>query len=378
MKNWDWAQGVYIHTPFCMQKCIYCDFNSFAGSTQAMQEKYVNCLCQEIKVRALTMPIATEASIYFGGGTPSILPISELERIVFTLKNYGLWQKPREATIEVNPGTADLNKLRAYKELGFDRISFGVQTLQNNELKTIGRIHTAEEALEALTAAQEAGFARISADLIYGLPGQSLESFQATLQRLVATGIKHISVYGLTVEPGTVLAKKLELGQLVLPSEEVNEQMYDFMIDYLTERGLLRYEISNFAVVGEESKHNLVYWRYLPYFGFGCGACSFDGKQRLTNVGNITEYCRNFGSDAEQLLERTQLAEYLFLGLRTTSGINLVEAQERFGIDVLKHFQIELEKYIKLKMILVDQKRENLRLTRQGMKYGNEIFEIFL
>jgi oxygen-independent coproporphyrinogen-3 oxidase len=224
------------------------------------------------------LPINPNATIYFGGGTPSTLPIECVSEIVGALKNHKYWQEPAEATIEVNPGTADLEKLKALRYLGFDRISFGVQSLNDVELKTIGRIHSAQEALQAIAWAKEAGFNRISADLIYGLPGQTLTSLRKTLEELTATGIEHVSVYGLIVEEGTPLAKLVDEGKLVLPEEDIAADMYEFVQSFLKEQGFERYEISNYAKKGQYSKHNLVYWKYEPYAAFGAAAEDREGR----------------------------------------------------------------------------------------------------
>ncbi|MEG0797425.1 MAG: radical SAM family heme chaperone HemW [Acidaminococcaceae bacterium] len=377
MVNRQEAQGVYIHTPFCLQKCLYCDFASFAGVTAEEMHRYVQRLVAEITERAGEMPLNSAATIFFGGGTPSLLALEDVELIVTTLKTQGFWQRPAEVTMEMNPGTVNLAKLCGYRALGIDRVSLGVQSLNDQELKTIGRIHTAAEALQAISLAQEAGFTRISADLIYGLPGQTLSSFQATLEALTATGINHISAYSLIVEEGTPLASLVATGQLVLPGEEETGAMYDYVIDYLASKGLGRYEISNFAAPGQASQHNLIYWHYQPYYGFGTAACTFTGQQRLTNAATISGYLQK-QTTTEELDTRTRLAEQLFLGLRTVDGVNLGEVRANFQVDVLEYFGEQLAKYFTYKMLVYDAATENLRLTRLGMQYGNQIFETFL
>ena len=376
-KQWEQIQGIYIHIPFCMQKCLYCDFASFAGKSGLMHQ-YALALASEIRRRAGEMPVGERATIYFGGGTPSLLPIDDLNIIIKSLKETKLWCEPAEITMEMNPGTVDFAKLRQYREMGIDRVSFGVQSLNDKELKTIGRLHTASEALQAIEQAYKAGFKRISADLIYGLPTQTLATFKDTLAVIVDSAISHLSVYGLTVEEETPLSAMLANGSLVLPSEEEAEMMYDHTICYLEEQGLHRYEISNFARAGQESRHNLVYWHYLPYYGFGSSACSYNGKQRMTNASDIESYIRGAAPAVEQLPARTSLAEFMFLGLRTSEGIDLSVAKDRFGVDVMAMFGQEIEKYINKKMLSLDSAENNLKLTKLGMKFGNEIFELFL
>ena len=376
-KQWEQVQGIYIHIPFCMQKCLYCDFASFAGKNDLMHQ-YAVALANEIRRRAAEMPVSERATLYFGGGTPSLLPIDDLKIIINALKETELWREPAEVTMEMNPGTVDFAKLCQYREMGIDRVSFGVQSLNDEELKIIGRLHTASEALMAIEQASKAGFERISADLIFGLPTQTLATFKDTLSIIVDSAISHLSVYGLTVEEGTPLAAKLANGSLILPSEEEAEMMYDHTIRYLEEHELHRYEISNFARTGQESLHNLVYWRYLPYYGFGSAACSYDGKQRMSNAADIESYIRGAAPTSEQLPARTSLAEFMFLGLRTSEGIDLSVAKERFGVDVMAMFGQEIKKYINKEMVSFDQAGNNLKLTKLGMKFGNEIFELFL
>lgn len=296
MKNtneYKMIQAVYVHIPFCHQKCLYCDFASYAGCSQQQMDAYAEAVCTEIAGRAAEAEnVAGGATIYFGGGTPSTLPMDALAKVVGALKKYGFWRTPAEATIEVNPGTADLEKLRFFRGLGFDRISFGVQSLNDVELKTIGRIHSAAEALEAIRIAKEAGFKRISADLIYGLPGQTLESLKSTLEQLLMTGIEHMSVYGLIVEDGTPLAKLVDSGKLELPDEDTSADMFDLVQQMLKSAGFKRYEISNYAKNEQYSRHNLVYWQYHPYVAFGAAAAGFDGRVRRSSVEMVAPYIK--------------------------------------------------------------------------------------
>ena len=383
MSDYQQIQATYIHTPFCVQKCLYCDFASYACRDTNIMKEYANAVCREIaSYGAVKLPVNPQATIYFGGGTPSTLPIECIAQIVAALKENKYWQVPAEATIEVNPGTADLEKLKALRALGFDRISFGVQSLNDSELKTIGRIHSAHEALQAIAWAKEAGFERISADLIYALPGQTLESLRATLEQLVATGIEHVSVYGLIVEEGTPLAKLVDEGKLVLPDEDAAADMYEFVQSFLKEQGFERYEISNYAKKGQYSKHNLVYWKYEPYAAFGAAACGFDGSSRYTANEVVAEYISQTKEaviyNEENLSKEELLGEFMFMGLRKTSGANLREARERFGIDVMERFASEMEPFFQKEMLAYDSEKEVLRLTECGMELGNLVFEIFV
>lgn len=389
--SWQQYQAIYVHIPFCKQKCLYCDFASYACFGEREMRTYTDVLCHEIEVRAEEASnVAFGATIYFGGGTPSVLPTDCLERIVSMLKSCGFWQKPAEATIEVNPGTADVNKLKRLREAGFDRISFGVQSLQDKELRAIGRIHNAEEALIAIDMARTAGFRRISCDLIYGLPGQSLASLKDTICRITKTGIEHMSVYGLIVEEGTPLERLVNSGQMVLPDEDIAADMYELVQRLLAEAGFERYEISNYAKNGQYSRHNTVYWQYHPYIAFGAAACGMEKALRRTAASTVPEYIAaaqaltsgNWRTSelytSESLTLQQQLEEFMFMGLRRAAGADLAEARTRFGVDVWQRYQKELAPYIAQGLVGYEAAAERLYLTPAGMELGNQIFAIFI
>ena len=389
--SWQQYQAIYVHIPFCKQKCLYCDFASYACFGEREMRTYTDALCHEIEVRAEEASnVAFGATIYFGGGTPSVLPTDCLERIVSMLKSCGFWQKPAEATIEVNPGTADVNKLKRLREAGFDRISFGVQSLQDKELRAIGRIHNAEEALIAIDMARTAGFRRISCDLIYGLPGQSLASLKDTICRLTKTGIEHMSVYGLIVEEGTPLERLVNSGQMVLPDEDIAADMYELVQRLLAEAGFERYEISNYAKNGQYSRHNTVYWQYHPYIAFGAAACGMEKALRRTAASTVPAYMAaaqaltptNWRTSELYTLEgltlQQQLEEFMFMGLRRAAGADLAEARTRFGVNVWERYQKELAPYIAQGLVGYEAAAERLYLTPAGMELGNQIFAIFV
>ena len=417
---WGNYHAVYVHIPFCKQKCLYCDFASYACFGEEEMRAYTEALCHEIEVRVEeASKVAAGATVYFGGGTPSVLPIDCLEQIVATLKACGFWQEPAEATIEVNPGTADLTKLKRLRAAGFDRVSFGVQSLQDAELRGIGRIHSAQEALAAIDMARAADFGRISCDLIYGLPGQSLASLKDTLQRLLATGIEHVSVYGLIVEEGTPLERLVSSGKILLPEEDTAADMYELVQSLLAKAGFERYEISNYAKNGQYSRHNTVYWQYHPYVAFGAAGCGFDVNDKSTaGVGNTYYYVGAQAKNSAGLAEATayrrtaictvpeyievaksltsrdwrtselysieaitpsqQLEEFMFMGLRRVAGADLAEAQVRFGVDVWQRYQAELAAYIAQGLVRYDVFAKRLALTEAGMEVGNQIFAIFV
>ena len=391
MERWEQFQGVYVHTPFCLQKCLYCDFPSYAGFPEEVRQRYVDALCREIEVRSLQreLPVAENATMYFGGGTPTVLTVEQIGKIVSTLKHCGWWNDPAEATVEANPGTVNAGKLKALREIGFDRTSLGVQSLQNKELLALGRVHTAEQALYAIEEAKQAGFRRINADLMSGIPCQTAESFRNTMNKILQMNLSHISAYSLILEEGTPLERMVRGGKVQLPDEEVSYNMYAMTTDVLAKAGLQRYEISNYAVPGEESLHNIVYWHYEPYAAFGVGACSFTGTERRTNTADVLRYIQGSAKlslsalktdsgqwQTEHLDRKTQISEAMIMGLRMTDGVNLQKIQQRFGIDILESYGKEIQTLLDRKM--AECEGRTLRLTPYGMRYGNRAFEVFV
>ena len=405
MERWEVFQGVYVHTPFCLQKCLYCDFPSYAGFSEEVQQQYVEALCREIEFRSLQrdLPVAEGSTVYFGGGTPTVLSEEQIGQIVGCLKRNGFWKNPAEATIEANPGTVNSEKLEALRELGFDRISLGVQSLQDKELRALGRIHTAEQALRAVEDAKRAGFQRINVDLMSGIPCQTVESFSNTLDAIIKLNLSHNSVYSLILEEGTPLERLVGEGKVSLPDEEVSYSMYEMTRSRLEQAGLKRYEVSNYAVPGEESLHNIVYWYYEPYAAFGVGACTFTGTERRTNTFDVRKYINGWsaaivvlqskepatfgknisaaGSDCtlwetETLDRKTQISEAMIMGLRMTEGVDLNRMQRRFGADILKYYEGEIQTLLDKKMAECGD--GILRLTPYGMRYGNRAFEAFV
>ena len=373
---WETYQAVYVHIPFCVHKCAYCDFASYQIYNDHIMTDYARRLVEEISAWTPALPVSPTATVYFGGGTPSVLPLEDLAAIVTALKERGFWQHPAEATLEANPGTVDRERLRFYRQLGFDRLSLGIQSFQPEELAAMGRIHTAEQAEEAIALAREAGFRRISGDLIYGYPGQTVETVRDSLERLLDTGVDHVSVYGLTVEEGTLLAKQVREGKALLPSEDASGTMYDFLMEALPQAGYHRYEISNFARPGQESRHNQVYWHYDPYMAFGAAACRFDGKIRETNPRNLQAYLQGAPPEREILTCEDRRAELVVMNLRTVKGLSLEEFTHRTAEDF---FHIYEEGFTHCrKQGWITREGNRIRLTEQGMRYGNLAFEEFL
>lgn len=373
---WETYQAVYVHIPFCVHKCAYCDFASYQIYNDHIMTDYARRLVEEISAWTPALPVSPTATVYFGGGTPSVLPLEDLAAIVTAMKERGFWQHPAEATLEANPGTVDRERLRFYRQLGFDRLSLGIQSFQPEELAAMGRIHTAEQAEEAIALAREAGFRRISGDLIYGYPGQTVETVRDSLERLLDTGVDHVSVYGLTVEEGTLLAKQVREGKALLPSEDASGTMYDFLMEALPQAGYHRYEISNFARPGQESRHNQVYWHYDPYMAFGTAACRFDGKIRETNPRNLQAYLQGAPPEREILTCEDRRAELVFMNLRTVKGLSLEEFTQRTAEDFFHIYEKGFTHCRKQGWITREGNR--IRLTEQGMRYGNLAFEEFL
>ncbi|WP_455788046.1 radical SAM family heme chaperone HemW [Acidaminococcus fermentans] len=373
---WESYQALYVHIPFCVHKCAYCDFASYQIYNDHIMTDYARRLVEEISAWTPALPVSPTATVYFGGGTPSVLPLEDLAAIVTALKERGFWQHPAEATLEANPGTVDRERLRFYRQLGFDRLSLGIQSFQPGELAAMGRIHTAEQAEEAIALAREAGFRRISGDLIYGYPGQTMETVRDSLERLLDTGVDHVSVYGLTVEEGTLLAKQVREGKALLPSEDASGTMYDFLMEVLPQAGYHRYEISNFARPGQESRHNQVYWHYDPYMAFGAAACRFDGKIREINPRNLQAYLQGAPPEREILTCEDRRAELVFMNLRTVKGLSLEEFTQRTGEDFF-HIYEEGFNHCR-KQGWITREGDRIRLTEQGMRYGNLAFEEFL
>lgn len=373
--------GIYVHIPFCRRKCFYCDFPSYAGREGYMAD-YAEALCREIAAQG---PLyrgcwGTPATVYMGGGTPTVLPMELMERILCALGE--LVPSVEEFTVEANPGTVDGEYLELLRHHGANRLSLGVQSFDDHLLKGIGRVHTGAEAKRAVTLAREAGFRNISLDLIYGLPGQSLASLRESMAAAVALDVQHISVYGLQVEEGTVFARQREMGKLELPGEDMEEAMYDCMVSELPRHGYARYEISNFARAGHESRHNLGYWQDVPYLGLGAAAHSYLDGRRWENTADLGEYvgCMKRGeSPSREESRRTReiaMEEFAFLALRTARGIDREAFRRKFGC-TLESVYGTVASRLEEKGLLRDS-GESVCLTELGMKHGNAVFGEFL
>lgn len=373
--------GVYIHIPFCRRKCLYCDFPSQAGD-EALYERYTAALCREIAGRGGLLSDRVVDTVYIGGGTPTVLPERCLARLGRALRESFKLDPGLEFTVEANPGTVDGDKLAALLAMGVNRLSFGVQAFDDAVLAAAGRLHTAREAVAAVEAARRAGFANISIDLMYGLPGQSPESFRAGLEQAVRLPLRHISVYGLKVEEGTPFAAMAAAGTLALPDEDDEAAMYELAAAFLPRRGWGRYEISNYAAAGYECRHNLKYWRYQPYLGLGAAAHSFWDGERLANLVGAGEYIARMEAGACPVAEReragreTAMAEFAFLALRTAAGLDFASFRQQFGVDFLQQYSSIIGNLAARG--LIERGAAGIRPTPAGMRYGNIVFGAFL
>lgn len=371
--------GIYVHIPFCKQKCSYCDFISYCDKNDLI-EKYIKALKQEIKNSSVNeYEIST---IYIGGGTPSYIESKYISEILKTIKQKYNISKNVEITIEVNPGTATKEKLRDYVEAGINRISIGLQSCNNNLLKMIGRIHTYEEFLSTYKLAREVGFKNINVDLMIGLPNQTLDDVKKSLEEISKLNPEHISVYSLIVEEGTPIEKKIADGQLKLPNEELEREEYWEVKKFLESLGYKHYEISNFAKTGYESKHNLNCWEQKEYLGFGAAAHSYMKKTRYSNTENIEKYI-NQEMQSKQLhivhevqKEEEQKKEYMLLGLRKIDGVQISSFKNKFGCNPIMEFKNELNKLTQEGLIEIDL--DQIKLTEKGIDLANIVWEEFI
>ena len=336
--------AIYIHFPFCRRKCHYCDFVSTAGNSAAEMAAYLPLLLREMEQAARRLDAPVEAcSLYFGGGTPSLLAPRQVERLIDRIAGLFGLAAGAEITLEANPGTVTGERLAAFRRAGVNRLSLGVQSFDDASLERLGRLHTARQAIAAFAAARRAGFADVGLDLIHGLPGQDLAMWHRELDRALALAPEHISAYGLSIEEGTPFAAQVATGELSLPDEETAAAIFEATAERLTAAGLEHYEIANFALPGHRSRHNQTYWRRGSYLGFGAGAHSFQRAPgfgvRWHNPPTVAAYGASLDlprppADAQLLGREEAMAEYLFLGLRLRDGIAEGEFLAEFGESV--------------------------------------------
>lgn len=369
--------SLYIHIPFCVRKCLYCDFPSFA-LPESCYEDYVKALCGEIEEYASDFRGMKVRTIFFGGGTPSVLPPRLLGRIMDTIMSKFDVDSDAEISVETNPGTLDAKKLNEMKSMYFNRLSMGLQAWQDRLLKKIGRIHTADVFEINYLQARDAGFKNINVDLMFALPTQSLDDWQETLEKVISLNPEHISAYSLIIEEGTPFFDMYERGVIKETDEELDRNMYYLANEMLSDKGYGRYEISNFAKRGYECRHNIVYWRTEEYRGFGLGAHSYVNGERFHNTCDFKKYIsfEGLGEDREILTEKEKQEEFMFMGLRITEGISENVFKERFAKSIYDVYGSQIRELTLNKLLISD--KERLYLSDRGIDVSNQIFEKFI
>lgn len=378
--------GIYIHIPFCKQKCFYCDFVSYANQDKYFQ-KYVQALNKEINNFIDNNEFEVQ-TIYIGGGTPSLIDAKYIEEILHIFEKRNLLKEVKEVTIEVNPGTVTEEKLRNYKNSGVNRLSIGLQSTEDKILKQIGRIHCYDDFLNTYKMAREVGFKNINVDLMIGLPNQKILDVKNSLEKIIKLEPEppnHISVYSLIVEENTPIEKMLESGELELPDEELERNMYWYVKNFLELNGYKHYEISNFAKLGNESKHNLDCWNQKEYVGFGVAAHSYIDDVRYGNIGSVEEYiknCENGEFGKNKVIDEVENdifskeKEFMLIGLRKIEGVLIQDFKNKFEENPIFVFKDELKKLVDENLLIVDFDR--IKLTNKGLDLANIVWENFV
>lgn len=370
--------GIYIHIPFCERKCIYCDFYSVENLN--LIDRFTESLLKEIEIFSIEADFFNDSifdTIYFGGGTPSLLEPTQIEKILNKLSQSFKISSNPEITLETNPGTVDKRKLLEFKNLGVNRMSFGVQSFFDDDLKFLGRIHTGEDAFKCVNDSFEVGFENVSIDLIFGLPGQTVEKWLENLKFAVSLNVPHISAYNLIVERGTPLHELFSLGKVEIPEDEIQAQLYERTIDFLENAGYVHYEVSNYAFEGFECRHNLKYWQYENYIGFGPSAHSFWINKRWWNFANLNKYINALDlgkipvANFEILDEEKMIEEFIYLGLRS-KGINVARFKGKFGFEFVDgDIKDEIEELERAGYITIED--DFIKLTPKGFLLCDEI-----
>lgn len=374
--------GIYIHIPFCVKKCGYCDFYSVKWD-ETRENKYIQSAINEIKSYSWLKDKYIVDTIYIGGGTPSIIAPKNLESIIAAARSIFKVEENAELSMEANPNTLNTENLGAYRSVGINRLSIGIQSLNDNILKTIGRIHSANEALEAIDNAEKCGFGNINADVMFNIPGQTIDDINDTINKLTGKNIKHISFYSLKLEKGTPMYISEEKKEIVMPDEDEERQMYYAGRNIMEKHNLLQYEISNFAVKGYECRHNLKYWNQEEYIGIGPSAHSFLGNKRFSNPSDLKKYILSgengafdFERDIQEVMgENGLIFEYIMLRLRLTEGLKFADFKNKFSKD-FKEIYVEQIKGL-LKNNLLEMDDGGIRLTKRGMDLSNYVFAQF-
>ncbi len=374
--EFDKKAGIYIHIPFCRQICPYCDFYSEAGRENRIVD-FTSAIAEEARLRAAEFSSWKFDTVFFGGGTPSLLEPSSVERILNSLQTGYSISPDAEITLESNPSSIGSGRLSEYRRVGINRLSIGIQSFSDTNLKTLGRIHDSKAALESFDDARRGGFYNINIDLIYGLPGQQVHPWIEDLSTAVSLNPEHISAYNLTIEPNTPFGAMFRDGSLVLPSDDEQREMYYSLNDELTGAGYERYEISNFARPGKQCLHNLKYWTNSPYLGLGPSAVTCNGSRRSKIVSNLDEYMANVEKgglwvEFEELIDSEKaMEERVMMGLRMTEGLSLSAFKSEFGIDIAVEKKSQLDLLEKRGLIRIDN--DKIKITREGLFVSDDI-----
>lgn len=361
--------GIYLHVPFCKSRCTYCGF--FSTTALVRRRAYVDALVAELHQRRAFLSGHSVSTIYFGGGTPSLLPVREVERLLSSICNIYNVENGAEITLEGNPDDMTSDYLAQLHRLGINRLSMGVQTFSDARLRFLHRRHTAAQAVAAVRAAQQVGFGNLSIDLMFGFPNQTCAEWQDDVSQALTLGVQHVSAYSLMYEEGTPLTAMLERGDIAEVNEEESLRMYGCLIDRLAQAGFQHYEISNFALPGYASRHNSSYWHGVPYLGVGAGAHSYDGHVRSFNVESLTGYLSGVSAVQETLTPHERYNEYVFTGLRTVNGISISRLQMLFGADLAAYCLRNAQSHLQNGLLVRED--DTLRLTRQGLFVSNDV-----
>lgn len=371
--------GLYLHIPFCAKRCIYCDF--YSNTDMKLKERYVDLLIREMALRKAYIGNEPLKTIYFGGGTPSLLSVSEFERLFSAIAAVFDVSDCREITLEANPDDFTVEYVQSLRELPFNRVSMGVQSFRQKDLDFLNRRHTVDQAVDAVKISREQGLTNISIDLMYGLPGQTLQDWEENLQRVIALKVPHVSAYHLTYEEGTRLDQLLKGGKITAVDEETSHAMYEMLVDQLTQSGYLHYEISNFAHPGYVSQHNSSYWLGESYLGLGPSAHSYNRETRQSNVSSLSHYMEGIACDRplieeEKLDLNTRFNDYIVTRLRTMWGINIDEIRTIFGNELGNYAMVLSEENVKKGFMTREEK--GYRLTNEGFFISDGIICDFL
>lgn len=377
--------GIYVHIPFCKRKCNYCDFISFQNKNEIIL-KYIECLKKEIRqsIKLTNSKDYIVKTIYIGGGTPSFIESKYIIEIIKEIREKYIVDENAEITIEVNPGTVTEQKLCDYYNAGINRLSIGLQSDNDEILKTIGRIHTYSEFLDTYKLARKVDFKNINVDLMLGLPNQTIELLENTVNNVIKLEPEHISVYSLILEEGTKLERQVKNGELNLPDENTERIMYHLVKEILKQNEFIQYEISNYSKIGFESKHNIDCWKQKEYIGFGVSAHSYIDMERFSNTTDIEEYIKNIENEHmeenytinEKQDKISQMKEYMMLGLRKIKGISITEFEQKFNQNPIYLYRMELNKLVNEELLEIDG--DNIKLTLKGLDFANLVWEEFV